>query len=131
MAASTNILSVGVRQQDSAGTDIIQGAPRTVTFTFAGSAGQYTESINITTAGVTITLPISPCLQLYIKNLDASNYITVTWTPAGGGSNVVKAIRPGGFIAFSDLDTAGTAGITALTLQANTAACKAEMFLGG
>lgn len=132
MAASTNTLSVGVRQQDANGTDIISGAPRTVSFSFAGSAGQYTESLNVPTTGVTVTVPISPCLQLYIKNLDPTNYVSVTWTTAIGGSNFVKSIRPGGFLAFSDLDTAaGSAGISVLTLQANTAACKVEMFLGG
>ena len=131
MATSTNILSVTVRAQDSAGTDIIGATGRLVTFTFAGSAGQYLEAFSVPTTLTAITLPKSPCLQLYIKNLDVSNYVTATWTPNGGGSNIVKAIRPGGFIAFSDLDTAATAGITALSLQANTAAVLVEMFLGG
>lgn len=129
--AQNNIFTVTVRAQDSSGTDIVGTTGRAVTFTFAGSVGAYTESLSVPTSPTTITLPKSPCLQLYIKNLDASNYVTVTWTPNGGGSNVVKAIRPGGFIAFSDLDTSGSAGITALSLQANTSACLVEMFLGG
>lgn len=125
----TTSFQLGIRQLDSNNGDVLGNGGRVVTGSYVGAFGQYNEALSIPTSATPLTLPGSPVLQLYIKNLDSTNYITVTWTPNGGASNVVKKLYPGNSLFF--FDTSASAGITALSLQANTAACLIEMFLAG
>lgn len=99
---------------------------KAVSAAFAGSASMSVQTASIGTSPTSITLPGSPVNGLYLKNLHASQTITVTWTPAGGSSNVVKTLQPGGVLVFID-PIAG--GITALSLTASGTATPVEYIL--
>jgi len=89
------------------------------------------QTLPIGTGPTTISLPISPAQFLYIKNLHAANFITVTWTPTGGASNTVLVLQPGSSIIFSEAAPVPSSGITALSLQANVPNTPVEFILGG
>jgi hypothetical protein len=81
------------------------------------------------TGGLSVTLPVSPCLFLYVKNLHASNTLAVSWTPNGGSSAAVITLGPGSSIQFQEVTAAN--GITALTLTGSAAATTCEYILAG
>lgn len=110
---------------DSNGSQQTKG----VTTSVQGTSYVDTNGLKIGTSPVSIGLPISPITYLYLKNLHATQIITVTWTPNGGSSNVVKTIQPGGVIEFTDANGAG--GITALSVVANGANTPIEYILLG
>lgn len=79
-----------------------------------------------------ITLPTSPCTQVYIKNIDPVKTITVKWTPNGGAANNVVVLNIGAHIILWDNPVGGTTpGITSLTMTPSAAACLVEFLLGG
>lgn len=122
-----------------------------VTASFAGSiatadgnGGQSTKNLGTTTAGVqasaasglligtspvTIAVPNAVANFVYIKNLHATNTLTVTWTPNGGSSNVVVTLEPGGSIILAQSTVGG--GITALSVTASGASTPIEYNLVG
>lgn len=87
------------------------------------------QSLSIGVGVSPITLPGSPATFVYIKNLHATQTVTVTWTPNGGASNVVLTVQPGGFICFGEV-VQGLSGITALSLQASGASTPVEYVIG-
>ncbi len=87
------------------------------------------QSLSIGNSATPLTLPGSPTTFVYIKNLHATQTLTVTWTPNGGASNVVLTLQPGAFIAFGEV-VQGLSGITALSVQASGAATPIEYVLG-
>lgn len=95
-----------------------------------GTAFVEGQSLSIPASPTSITLPISPVTFLYIKNLHATQTLTVTWTPNGGASNVVLTLQPGAFISFGE-DVQGLSGITALSVQGSGAATLIEYVLAG
>lgn len=99
------------------------------TISFNGVAGQFTEYMQLASGANAITLPVSPCQFVYIKNLHASNTIAVSWTPTGGVTAIVNTLQPGGFILLTQ--PAAGSGITVLSLNASGASTPCEMFLGG
>lgn len=87
------------------------------------------QSVSLASGANVITLPLSPVLFLYVKNLHASNTVQVTWTPNGGSPNIVITLQPGAFISFCEVTNTG--GITALTLTASGAATPVEYVVAG
>lgn len=80
------------------------------------------------TPGTTIaTAFLTTCTLLAVRNLDATNYVTLTWRSAGNGStdNVVR-IAAGDVFVTQDV-TAGNDP----NIMANTAACKCEVLVMG
>lgn len=94
-----------------------------------GTSFLETQPASIGTSPTSITLPISPVQFLYIKNLHATQTLTVTWTPTGGASATVQTLQPGSIIILLEAATGG--GITALTLTGSGANTNCELVLAG
>lgn len=101
------------------------------------SAYEYLTNVAIPTSPTSITFPsgVTKLQFVFIRNL-GSQSLQVTWTPSGGGSNVVTTLTaatpqgtPGGMIVLFEPDT--SLGITALSLQAITAATVAQVIMAG
>lgn len=90
----------------------------------------YTEltPFTVTNSPTNVSLPVSPCKFLYIKNLDVTATIATTWTPSGGASNPVLTLQPGSAILFIE---AAAGGITALTLTSSASSSAVEIILAG
>jgi hypothetical protein len=73
------------------------------------------------------TSVLTSCTLLSVRNLDATNYVTLTWRSAGnsGVDNIVR-IQPGDIAHIQDVTAA-----TNPTLVANTAACNCEVLVLG
>jgi len=114
-------------------TDSVSGtiALSKVLTSLATASTGFTEaqSLSIGASPTSITLPGSPTTFCYIKNLHATQTVTVTWTPNGGASNVVLTLQPGAFICFGEV-AQGLSGITALSVQASGASTPVEYVLG-
>jgi len=88
------------------------------------------QSLSVGTGSTVITLPISPTTFVYLKNLHATQTVSVTWTPNGGASAVAIVLQPGAFICFGEV-VQGLSGITALSVVASGASTPIEYVLGG
>jgi len=88
------------------------------------------QSVSLASGSNAITVPLSPVLFCYVKNLHATNTIQVIWTPNGGASATILTLQPGGSIMFCE-PTTGSTGITALNLTASGAATTCEYVLAG
>lgn len=106
-------------------------------FQWAGSVGEYVERALIGTSPVTLTLPTSPVLNIVIVNWSPTATLTVIGTPNGGSSATLAVLQPaasglpGGLFLRWETSTSGSAGYTALSLQASAASTPVEYFLGG
>lgn len=80
-----------------------------------------TSSINISVAGFPTGATID---YLIIHNMDATNYVTVTFDTAAGSR--AHRVAAGKFGVFPDVSRAATP-----TIQANTAACLCRIILIG
>jgi hypothetical protein len=79
-----------------------------------------------------IPLPVSPCTQVYIKNIDVAKSFSVNWTPNGGGAAVIIELNPSDSIMlWAKPGGSVTPGITGLTITPSAAGCLVEYFLGG
>jgi hypothetical protein len=126
--ASTNKLLLTLQQLDITGIPVLN---RQIGYaSYNANVGQF-QVLNLGSGANVITLPASPVLQLYVKNLHATNTVTLIWTPQGGASVTVQVLGPGGVALFWQTATAVTYGITALTLTASGANTPVEMFAGG
>lgn len=126
--ASNNRLLLQLQQLDSSGAAVLNRQIGYVSYT--GVVGGFSVA-NLGSGANVISLPTSPILQLYVRNLHATNTVTVTMTPQGGASAVVQVLGPGATFSFWQTATASTYGITALTLTASGANTPVEYFLGG
>jgi len=79
----------------------------------------------------TLDLPINPVCQIYIRNLDASNPVTVVWIANGYTGNQVIVLNPGDQILVWCDPTKPTPGITSISLTSGGGTCAVEYFLGG
>jgi hypothetical protein len=87
------------------------------------------EGQSIPNSATAISLPISPCQVVWIKNTGNTNALQVTWTPQGGASNIVISLQPGSGILL--IEAATGSGISALSLQAAAASTTVEYYLAG
>lgn len=97
--------------------------------TTQGTVVSEAQSASVGTSPTAIGLPVSPTNFIYIKNLHATQTLTVTWTPNGGSSNPVLTLQPGSAIIVSENNL--VSGITALTLTGSGAATTYEYILAG
>lgn len=95
----------------------------------SGTTSAYAESLLVGTGTTTISLPISPAQCVYIKNLHASQTVTVTWTPNGGSTATILTLQPQGAILFLEANT--SSGITALTMTASGASTPVDYVVAG
>ena len=131
-AASTNALSFLLNQQDSNGVSILNRSIGAISY--AGTGGQFTEGILLTTGATVINFPvgITNALQVYFKNTHATANITLNWTPlAATGSVVAQKLTPGSALAMWQAASGSSGGITALTGTADVTNATFELYLGG
>lgn len=100
---------------------------------FVGSVATFTNVVSIPTGPFTvIPLPATEAKFLYIKNLHATAYIGVKWTPTFNPSVFVSSLAPGQFIAFGGPNTGPPgAGIAALSIETDTNNTPVEILLAG
>lgn len=96
---------------------------------FAGTISAVSGGLLIPNADTPVTLPIASVHFVYIKNLHATNTLTVSWTPNGGASNPVATLKPSGILILIEPVTGS--GITALSLNASGASTPVEYILVG
>lgn len=94
-----------------------------------GTTSEFVQSLILTAGANPITLPIPTIQFLYLKNIHASNTVTVSWTPAGSSLMAVLVLQPGAWIMFGE--TNATSGITALSLLASGTPTQVEMIMVG
>ena len=132
--AATNLLSATITSTDGNNNVPINrglGNPSYVGV-FGGFAQQSTSGL----AGVDTPLPfpagVIAILQLYIKNLAAPSgaTLTVKWTPQGGALATVQVLQPGSMIIFWQVASAGTAGVTSVTVNGSANSTPFEVFVG-
>lgn len=80
---------------------------------------------------VVVTLPITQCRQVVVKNTHATAKITVKWTPTTGAEVTVAILGPGDAIGLWSQAAGTTYGISTLKLTGDTTATTFELFLGG
>jgi hypothetical protein len=76
-------------------------------------------------------LPYIPATQLYVRNIDPTKTILVSWTPNGGASASIITLNPGDQIILFCNPTGTTPGITAGFLTPSAAGALVEVFAGG
>lgn len=124
---STNQLQATITSIDGSGNAFLNRVLGVLSFTGVASG---IVRLKIPNADTTITLPVSPTKQVYVKNNDSASLLTVKWTPNGGASNTVIVLSPGGVLILWDIAGVGN-GITDLKLNQSVANTEAEYFLGG
>ena len=97
---------------------------------FTGLEFSEAQSVSLVSGTNPITLPQATVQFAYIKNVDPTATINVTWTPKGLASMIPIHLGPGGSIMF--FAPAGTNnGITALDLNSSATPCLVEYILAG
>jgi hypothetical protein len=133
MSTSTNNVTLTIIQYDGSGVNLLgssSGNGRTVgPLSLAGTAGQYTQALNVGVGSTVLSLPVSPTVNVYIKNLHATQTVTITATPNGGGGAIIGTLGPGELFLWWGI--AQARGFTAISLTASGANTPVEMFLGG
>jgi hypothetical protein len=77
-----------------------------------------------------LALPSPTIYQVYVKNLDASQSITVNWTPVGQAQVQAQVLAPGSMLLLWDVIGQG-GGVTGVQLTASGAGnVNYEVFLG-
>lgn len=82
----------------------------------------------VTGGGSVVTLPAAKVFAVIVQNIDATNLLTVTYTPFGGAPTSITLGLQGMFIYF-DPNKTGT-GISALTLTGTVATTAAFVMAG-
>lgn len=130
MANVTNTLTCNITStNDTDGTVPINrgtGNPA-----FDSTTADFTTYQKLSNGDNTISLPVSPACQIYVKNLDPSLIITVKGTLNGGASQSMAKLNPGDQMNVWCDPTKTTPGYTALVLNASGANCLCEYFIGG
>lgn len=110
-------------------TTPINDAPAPLTL--AATTVYYNPAFQAGTSPTTVPLPPTAtggvCVA-YVKNLDPTNNLTVTYTWGAGSPTSIVLIPSGVFMIFQPTETGQ--GISALSLTATAATINAEVFLG-
>lgn len=93
--------------------------------TLAATVSFYDSFFQVGPTPTTVNLPAATVWVVYVKNLDPTATITVTFTPAGGAAETCVLVPGGLFLYFQPSEGAG--GITALTLTASGGTISAEV----
>jgi len=126
---SVSLSITGYVQVSDSTTGIVALKKLFASLTASGTAFTEGQSISVGTSPVTVSLPVSPAQFLYVKNLHATNTLTVTWTPNGGSTATILLLEPGSAILFCEAATGS--GITALSLTGSASATLCEYVVGG
>lgn len=128
---TTNRMLLTLQSIDPNGIPIVNRQIGPVSY--VGTAGSCSV-ITIANAAtpLSITLPITPTLQLYVRNVtNGFNLLTVQWTPQGGSNATVQTLGPGGVVLIWQQTTSTAQGITSLTFTGSLANTAVEYCLGG
>lgn len=112
-------------------TDSVTGSTtltKVLNSVFTGDLSVFAQSQPIGTSPQGVVCPNNLAQFLYIKNLSDTATVIVSWTPSGGGSNVVLTLDPGAVIIFCE---SGTNGISVLSLQASAISTPVEYIIVG
>lgn len=104
----------------------IQALQKQLSQVMTGTSFSEAQTISIGTSATSLTLPLAQANFVYIKNLHASQTVTVSWTPTGGSSATIATLGPGNLIVL-----AGANGVTAVSLTASGASTPVEYIIGG
>lgn len=126
---SVSLTTVGFIQATDSVTGSIAFKKLLSSLVTTGTVFSEAQNASVGNVLTAITLPVSPVQFLYLKNLHATQTITVTWTPTGGVSAIVQTLQPGSYLILGEAAVGG--GITALSLQGSGAGTTYEMILGG
>ena len=97
---------------------------------FTGLEFSEAQSVSLVSGTNPITLPQATVQFAYIKNVDPTATINVTWTCKGLATLVAAHLGPGGAIMFYE-PVATNGGITALDLNSSATPCLVEYILAG
>lgn len=89
------------------------------------------QYLSIPNAPTAVVLPVAVAQFVYIKNLHATQTLTVTWTPNTGASAVVTVLAAGSAIILCESAVTALGGISVLSLQGSGAATTCEVVIGG
>lgn len=125
---NTLIANISSTEQVTSNVDINRstGSPA-----FNSSVAQFVTYASIPALATGIPLPIAKTVQVYIRNIDPTNSVTVTWTPTPGVTASIITLYPGDQIILWQNTTGVSAGISALSVLASANFCLIEYFLGG
>ena len=99
---------------------------------FDSTVASFVDYIALANGPNNIVLPATTCYQLYVKNNDPTNDITIILVPVTTGTSVtVIKLKPGDQIFIWQKPGGAGAGFTALTLTASAPAVLCEYFIGG
>jgi hypothetical protein len=76
-----------------------------------------------------LVLPAMTVYQLYLKNLDPVQTLSVSWTPVGSAQDLANVLAPGGFMLLWDV-VGGAGGLLGVVLTASVGPLNYEFFLG-
>jgi hypothetical protein len=95
--------------------------------TLVATVSFYDPFFQAAAGGSAVTLPAATVWVVYVKNLDAAQNLTVTFTPAGGAAETLLLVPGGIFLYFQPSEATG--GITALTLTAGAGTINTEVLV--
>lgn len=127
--AITNIVTTTIQQLDANGA-ITNRRVATVTDA-AATVGELISGNLIDTNQTTITLPILQVRQLWVRNTDDAETLTVVWTPYGGAQATIAVLGPNDQLTLWHTTTGATKGVSSLKLTASGANTTFEVFVGG
>jgi hypothetical protein len=102
------------------------------TMVASATASFYESYFQVGAGSTSLVLPVSPVWAVYIKNLHASNTVSVTCTPTGGNAWVSPIVLPAGGVFMYWVPYASnpaTGGFSVISLQASGAATPVEILL--
>lgn len=126
---NTLIANITSTEQSTGNVDINRSVGNP---SFSSAVGSFTTYFSLAAGANVIPLPLSPCTQVYIRNLDNTKTVAVSWTPNGGALEPICVLNPGGVLLLWD-NPAGptTPGITSVSMTPSAATCLVEYFFGG
>ena len=131
MANITENWSLTMSSVDATSTTVSQRTPPSLQNTGITTIS-YQDWLVLQNAPTIISLPVSPILGFYIRNLGSSTQtVAVSWIPTGGVLNSVITLYPNAFIAFLEASTGANAGFTTLQLTASANGVPVELKLLG
>lgn len=99
---------------------------------FDCNVGAFTTYQQLAAGNTDLQLPKATVYQVYIKNLDSTNTVTVQWTISGGAQLSVCNLTPGDQIIMWCNPAIGSAGagVSAIRLIAQGGTALVEYFIG-